>query len=172
MEKSLFRAFIFSLVIFFGLNFLIYITMYSLMSQVVFQMELDRIAAHPTHAAFLLIYPSRYFPWEIILKGIETSSPQFTILYIGGFVTFVIAALVAGLMGGDIGKSFGGWVLTCMTYMVTHIIILIIDESNISYINFYYTLVDAIILVIITGIVNMLVFGGIVILIAYLKRSD
>ena len=172
MEKSLFRAFIISLVVFFGLNFLIYITMYSLASQVVFEMELDRIATHPTHAAYLLIYPSVYFPWELIFRGIDASTLPFTILFIGGVVTFVIAAIVAGLMGGDIGKSFGGWVLTCLTFITVHIVILIIDESNISYVNFYYSLVEAIIWVIIAGAVNMLIFGGLVILIAYLKGSD
>ena len=124
MEKSLFRAFIISLVVFFGLNFLIYIITYSFASQVVFEMELDRIATHPTHAAYLLIYPSSFFPWELIFRGIDASTLSFTILYIGGVVTFVIAAIVAGLMGGDISNSLGGWVLTCITYMAIQLLLL------------------------------------------------
>lgn len=172
MEKSLFRAFIFSLVVFIGLNFLVFFTVYSSSVQVVLEMELERIAAHPSHIGYTMIYPSRFFPWQLIQLGIENSSYQFTIYYIAGFVTFILAAIVAGLMGGDIIKSFGGWILTCITYMVIHIAIVFIDEYNIFYIHFSYTAVEAIILILITGVVNMLVFGGVVILIAYIRSKD
>ena len=172
MEKSLFRAFIFSILLFFGINFLIYITMYSLAGQTFIESELNRIADHPTHIAYLLIYPSQFFPWDLIFRGINTSMIQYTVLYIAGFVSFVIAAIIAGLMGGDISKSFGGWILTCICYMTVHIIILVIDEFNLIYISSSATLVEGIVIVIVAGAVNMLIFGGLVVLIAYLKSRS
>ena len=170
MQKSLFRAYIFSLLIFIGINFLLYITMYSFAG--LLNMIFDRIANHPTYIAYTLIYPSSYFPWELIFTGIEAPSIPFTIMYIGGVVTFIIAAIVAGLMGGDIIKSFGGWIITCGTYMAVHVIILVIDDYNLNFLSFSATLIDGIIIVIITGVVNMLIFGGLVLLIAYLKGTD
>ena len=170
MEKSLFRAFIFSLLIFIGINFLLYITMYSIAG--LMDMIFDRIATHPSYTAYTLIYPSSYFPWELIFTGIDSSSIPFAIMYIGGFVSFIIAAIVAGLMGGDIIKSFGGWILTCGTFMAVHVIILVIDDYNLNFLSFSATLIDGIIIVLITGVVNMLIFGGLVLLIAYLKSTD
>ena len=169
MEKSLFRAFIFSLLLFFGINFIIYLMSYSLGG--LFYTEIDRISIHPTHGVFLLLYPSRYFPWELIFNSIDVGLIEFTVFFIGGFVSFIVAAILAGLMGGDIRNSFGGWILTCISYISMHIAILVIDDYNLTYLT-PGNLINGIVLVIITGVANMLIFGGLVILIAHLKGKE
>ncbi len=64
MKKSLARAFIFSLIAFFALNFLFYIIGYSVAG--VLDLALNPIASHPTHSIYLLVYPSKYLPWELL----------------------------------------------------------------------------------------------------------
>ncbi|MHA2007561.1 MAG: hypothetical protein ACXABO_07965 [Promethearchaeota archaeon] len=166
MKKSLVRAFLFSLLIFLVLNFLIYIVAYAIAD--LLNAVFDPIANHPTHSIYLMIYPSRYFPWELIGNSIDATL-AFKILYLGGVVSFVIAAIVAGLMGGSVGKSFGGWILTAICYMLLFITIISIDEFNLNYISFTATLVDGIVIVLIAGTVNALIFGGLVFIIALIK---
>ncbi len=165
MEKSLVRAFIFSLIAFLVLNFLFYIITYSLadMLAAVF----NPIAAHPTHSIYLLVYPSQYFPWVLIEYFISSATIAFKILYIGGFISFVIA--VAGLMGGDIKNSLVGWFLTAICYMLLFIIIISIDQFNLNYISFTATLIDGIVIILIGGTVNAIIFGVLVFIIALIK---
>ena len=170
MKKSLGRAFIFSLLVFLALNFLFYIIGYSIAGMV--DLLLDRIAAHPTHVIYLMIYPSQYFPWEILSSFSNVGTLGFQILFLGGFISFIIAAIVAGLIGGDIGKSFGGWILAVICSMLLFITIIAIDEFNLNYISFTATLVDGIVILAIAGAVNGLIFGALVILIALLKGKS
>ena len=167
MKKSLGRAFIFSLLVFLALNFLFYIIGYSIAEML--DNVVDRIADHPTHSIFLLIYPSKNFPWELLNDFIIVGSLAFKIYYLGGFISFIIAAIVAGLKGGSIGKSFGGWVLTVICSILLFIVIITIDDFNLDYISFTATLVDGIVIVVIAGAVNALIFGAIVIIIAFIK---
>ncbi len=113
-----------------------------------------------------MIYPSKNFPWESIGLFMNTLSLGFKIYYLGGFISFVIAAIVAGLMGGNIGKSFGGWVLTVICSIILFIVIISIDDFNLNYISFTATLVDGIIILSIVGAVNVLIFGVLVIIIS------
>jgi len=170
MGKSLLRAFIFSLIIFLGLNFLLYIIGYSIGG--ILDLLLTRITDHPTHTIYLFIYPSQFLPWDIIGRGINTASIAFKIIYFGGFITLVIAAIVAGFLGGSIGKSFGGWILTVICSMILFIVIFIIDDYNLTFISFSTTLLDGIGTILITGLVNILIFGGLVTVIALIKGSD
>jgi hypothetical protein len=167
MEKSLVRAFLFSLLVFLVLNFLFFIVGYSIAGLI--DLPLDRIANHPTHSIYLLTYPCRFFPWNIIEYFLSSSSPGLKILYLGGFISFVVAAIVAGLMGGDIGKSFGGWILTSLCYTGLFIFMITIDSFNLDYICFACTYTEAVVEVLIACIVNMLIFSALVLLIALLK---
>ena len=173
MEKSLFRAFIFSLLIFLVLNFLFCIITYS-MGDIIEEFMFDPIAAHPSHAIHLTIYPVRYFPWELITTFFDRVSDEsvFYLYFLGGFISFVIAAIIAGIMGTDISQSFWGWVLTSICYMSLFIAILAIDEYNLRYIDYDATLADGIVLILITGITSMFIFGGLVILIGYITRES
>jgi hypothetical protein len=138
-----------------------------------FDLLINNISDHPSHSIYLTTYPTHYFPWELFERFAETSSIEFKILWIGGFISFVIAAIVAGLMGGDFLKSFGGWFLTIICAMVLLIIIFAIDDYNLNYVSFTTTLAEGIVIVLITGIVNALIYGVIVLLITFLTgRSD
>jgi hypothetical protein len=169
MEKSFARAFIFSLIIFFVLNFLIYVISYAIGG--ILDLLFGPIAAHPTQSVYLLIYPTRFFPWELINRAISASI-AFKIYYLGGIASYVIAAIVAGLTGGSIAKSFGGWILTAICSMLLFILIVILDAENLDFISFSATLIDGIVLILITGTVNALIFGALVILIALIKGRE
>lgn len=166
MEKSMLRAFLLSLVIFLALNFLIYIIAYAMadLLDVVF----NTIADHPSQSIFLTTYPNRYFPWELFSRSAETSSFEFKLFYIGGFISFVVAAIIAGFMGGDIIKSLEGWFLTVFVSTGLLIIMILIDDFNLGYIKYGISLTEGIVIVVIAGLVNALIYGVIVFLIALL----
>ena len=170
MKKSLGRAFIFSFLVFILLNFLFYIIGYSIAGMV--DIVLDRIAAHPSHAIYLMVNPAQYFPWEILSLFSSTGILGFQIRYLGGFISYILAAIIAGLMGGDIGKSFGGWILSVICSIVLFIVIMGVDDYNLSYISFTSTFVEGIVVVAIASAVNALIFGALVILIALLKGKS
>ncbi|KKK90193.1 hypothetical protein LCGC14_2725540 [marine sediment metagenome] len=69
-------------------------------------------------------------------------------------------------MGGSISKSFGGWFLTIICSSLLYIAIISIDDFNLNYISFTATLLDGIIIIIIAGAVNLLLFGALVMLIS------
>lgn len=167
MKKSLGRAFLFSLLVFLVLNFIFYILTYSIadMLAAVF----NPIAAHPTHSIYLLIYPSQYFPWQLIEYFIASGSLAFKLLYLGGFISFIVAAIVAGLMGDSLRQSLGGWFITASCYILLFIAILSIDQFNLNYVSFTATLVDGIVIVLIGGAVNAVIFGALVFIIALIK---
>jgi len=170
MKKSIGRAFIFSFLVFIALNFLFYIIGYSIVGMV--DLLLDRIAAHPTHVIYLMTFPSKFFPWEILSEFISAGTFGFQLIYLGGFISFIIAAIIAGLMGGNIGKSFGGWIFTIICSILLFIVIIAIDDFNLNYINFTATLIDGIVILAIAGAINGLIFGAIVIIIALLKGKS
>ncbi|MFX1366053.1 MAG: hypothetical protein ACFFCE_18345 [Promethearchaeota archaeon] len=167
MKRSTGRAFIFSLIVFLVLNFLFYIISFAIGD--ILDSVFDTIADHPSSSVFLLIYPSRYFPWELITNSVDASSFAFKFFYMAGLISFIIAAIVAGLMGSNIGESIGGWMITAICYMLMFIAIISIDDFNLNYISFTATLIDGIIRILITGTVNALIFGLLVILIALIK---
>ena len=171
MKHSLLRAFLFSLLIFLALNFLFFIIGYTVAE--ILDLPLGRIADHPTHSIHLITYPAEYFPWELIDYFTSNSSLGFKILYLGGFISFIIAAIIAGLMGGSIGNAFVGWLMTSSCYILLLIAMISIDDFNIGFICFPCTLADGIVEILITGIVNALIFGALVFIIALIKgRSD
>jgi len=170
MKHSLLRAFLFSLLIFFALNFLFYIIGYSVAE--LLDLPFSRIADHPTHSINLITYPAEYFPWELI-DYFTIAALGFKIVYLGGFISFLIAAMIAGLMGDSIGDAFVGWLMTSACYILLLIAMISFDDFNLNFICFGCTLIDGIVEVLITGIVNALLFGALVFIIALIKgRSD
>ncbi|MFX1502306.1 MAG: hypothetical protein ACFFDH_15200 [Promethearchaeota archaeon] len=167
MKRSTGRAFIFSLIVFLVSNFLFYIISYAIGE--ILDLVFDTIADHPSSSVFLLIYPSRYFPWELITNSVDSNTFAFKFFYIAGLISFSIAAVVAGLMGSNIGESIGGWMITALCYMLMFIAIIYIDDYNLSYISFSATLIDGIVIILITGAVNALLFGVLVIIIALIR---
>ena len=165
MEKSFLRAFLFSLAIFLVVNFLLYIIAYSMADFI--ETEFARISDHPSHSIFLIVYPSQYFPWELFTNMADAGSFAFKLFFLGGFISFVIAAIVAGFMGGDIKKSLGAWFLTVICCIILHIIILLIDDYNLNYMKSGITVVEGIVIVLIAGIANALIYGVIVFIIAF-----
>jgi hypothetical protein len=171
MKHSLFRAFLFSLLVFLALNFLFFIIGYA--GSGLLDAPLSRIADHPSHSIHVITYPVNWFPWELIERFIITNSIWFKLFYIGGFISFLIAALIAGLMGGSIGNAFIGWLMTSGCFILLVIIMISIDPFNIDYICYMCTLEQAIVKVVITGLVSTLIFGALVFIIALIKgRAD
>ncbi len=68
MKHSLFRAFLFSLLVFLALNFLFFIIGYAVAN--ILDFPLGRIADHPTHSIHVITYPVQWFPWELIERSI------------------------------------------------------------------------------------------------------
>ena len=167
MKKSLGRAFIFSFLVFLALNFLFLIIGYSIVELLDFQ--LDRVADHPTYSIFFVTYPARFFPWELLENFISTP-PK--ILFLGGLISCAIGTIIAGLMGGDICKSFGGWIVTSISIILLFIAMITIDDFNLGILFFGDTYTEAIVQILITGIINMLIYGALVLLIALIKGKS
>lgn len=85
----------------------------------------------------------------------------------------MIAALIAGLMGGSIGNAFIGWLMASGCFILLIIFMITIDPFNIAYVCFGCTFDQAIVKVLISGFVNTLIFGALVFIIALIKcRAD
>ena len=171
MKHSLFRAFIFSLLVFLALNFLFFIIGYA--STDTLDLPLGRIADYPSHSIYVITYPVRYFPWELIERFTSVLALGFKIMYLGGLISFLIAALIAGLMGGSIGNAFIGWLITSGCFILLMIFMITVEPFNLNWICIGCTLEEGIVKVLITGLVNTLIFGALVFIIALIKgRAD
>ena len=87
MKTSLVRAFLFSLIVFFILNFLIAIIGYAVAD--LMSLELSKYQTHPTFFIYRLVYPIGYFPWDLLIIGIPHASFGFKIIYLGIFISLV-----------------------------------------------------------------------------------
>jgi len=167
LKTSWFRAFIFSLLIFFILNFLFWIIGYGVAD--LLDLQIARIKQSPTHVILELVYPMGMFPWEAVGRSIASTGIGFKIFYIGFVISLSIASIVAGLFGGSIVKALAGWYLTSIICILLFIIVFLIDISNLNYYCFGCSMTDGIIQVLIIGLVNMLIFGVLTFLIALFK---
>ena len=171
MKHSLFRAFLFSLLVFLALNFLFFFIAYAV--EGILDLPLDRIADHPTYSIYAITYPASHFPWELIERFINVLALGFKMLYLAGFITYLIAALIAGFMGGSIGNAFIGWLIASGSIILLMIFMISIDPFNLSFICGACTLDQGIVSVLITGLVDTLIFGALVFIIALIKgRAD
>lgn len=168
MKTSLVRAFLFSLIIFFILNFLIAIIGYAVGGLI--DLELSKYQTYPTtFFIYRLVYPIGYFPWDLIIYGIQTGSIAFKVVYLGIFISLVVASIIAGLFGGDALRALGGWALTMI---ISVLLLIIISSIEIYYIGIYCfgcDLGQAVITALVLFLVNLLIFGALAALIAYLR---
>lgn len=167
MKTSWFRAFLFSLLVFFVISFLFWIIGYAIADLI--DLEVSRIQSNPTHAILKLIYPIGMFPWEAIGRSVDMTDIGLKIYYIGFVVTLALSSIVAGLFGGSIVKALAGWYLTSIICILLFIIIFVVDISNLNYYCFSCTMIDGIIRILIVGLANMLMFGVLTFLIALFK---
>ncbi|MFX1417604.1 MAG: hypothetical protein ACFE9N_01655 [Promethearchaeota archaeon] len=168
MKTGLVRAYLFSLITFFILNFLITIISYSIVGLLI-DLELPRYSTHPVFVFFRLIYPMLFFPWDLLILGANQALIGFMVFYFGFFISLIVASVVAGLMGGDIVKSVGGWILTSITCILVFIIIALIDSIVLAFVCFSCTFEEVMVQVIIHGLINILLFGVLTAFIAMLK---
>ena len=157
MKTSLVRAFLFSLIVFFILNFLIAIIGYAVAGLI--DLELSKYQAYPTtFFIYRLVYPIGYFPWDLLILGIPHASLGFKIIYLGIFISLVVASIIAGLFGGDALRALGGWALTMITSVLLLIIISSIESFYIGYYCFGCDLGQAVITALVLCLVNLLIF--------------
>jgi len=168
MKTSLVRAFLFSLIVFFILNFLIAIIGYAVAD--LMSLELSKYQTYPTtFFIYRLVYPIGYFTWDLLILGIPHASLGFKIIYIGIFISLVVASIMAGLTGGDALRALGGWALTSITSCLLLIIISSIEIFYIGYYCFGCDLGQAVITALVLCLVNLLIFGALAALIAYFR---
>lgn len=168
MKTSLVRAFLFSLIVFFILNFLIAIIGYAVGG--LMDLELSKYQTYPTtFFIYRLVYPIGYFPWDLLILGIQSGSLGFKLIYFGIFISLLIASIIAGLAGGNALRSLGGWALTSITSFLLLIIISSIESFYIGYYCFGCNLGEAVITAMVFFIVNLLIFGALAALIGYLR---
>ncbi|MFX0060429.1 MAG: hypothetical protein ACFE85_13470 [Candidatus Hodarchaeota archaeon] len=166
MKKSLIRAFLFSLITFFILNFLFFIIAYSI--EGVINLAFTDIAEHPLLILFFLSTPTHHFIWELILWISLPIGVGWKVLYIGMILSYSLASIIAGISGGSILKSLGGWVLTSICSIVIIIVMFLIDSYTASWFCSLCTFNEAVIEIVLPGIVNLLIFSGVSILVAFL----
>ncbi|MFX1601424.1 MAG: hypothetical protein ACFFB6_12565, partial [Promethearchaeota archaeon] len=133
-------------------------------------LELSKYQTYPTtFFIYRLVYPIGYFPWDLIILGIQTGSIGFKIVYLGIFISLVVASIIAGLFGGDALRALGGWALTMITSVLLLIIISSIENYYIGFYCFGCDLGQAVITALVIFLVNLLIFGALAALIAYLR---
>ena len=164
MQKSLGRAFIFSLIAFVLVGFIFVIIEYSIGDAIdnLFGLFTD----YPGTIIQWLLRPVRYFPWDIINEFLETSYISTKTWYVGMFLSLIIASIIAGLTGGEVKNAFGGWALTMIFSIIMYIIPLSLGGQYTNNTCGLCTSQEAIIMVIIIGIVHLLIFGCITLLTA------
>ncbi len=170
MRKSAGMAFIISLVILLLLNFLFYIIGMSMDGGNKLSDDLNLVSDNFTWLLWRLAQPSTAFPWEIAGDWMER--PFVTdgdkLRYIMMILIMIFAAIAAGLMGGDITNAVIGWVIT----MVVCIVMVTIAASQSQLVCSWVTsqssaeFSDAVVWIIVKGVVNMILFGIVAALVA------
>ncbi|MBN1801286.1 MAG: hypothetical protein JW891_07255 [Candidatus Lokiarchaeota archaeon] len=168
MKKSAGIAFIISLVVLLLLNFLFYIIGMSLDDTL--SSDLNLVSNNFTWLLWRLAQPSTAFPWEIAGDWMEF--PGVTdgdkLRYVMMILIMIFAAIAAGLTGGDISNAVIGWVIT----MIVCIVMVTIAASQSQVVCYWVTsrsstqFSDAVVWIIVKGIVNMILFGIVAALVA------
>jgi len=162
MKKSLGRAFIYSLIALFIMVFLFTVISYALNDDM--YILIDSITAYPFLIIYHLTKAFTFFPWYLIeLISVGTG---YMLYYIGVFVALIIASIIAGISGGDIPKSLGGWILTSICCIVLLMAGAYVEAMVKQYICATCTVEEAIVDVLITGATNLLIFGGVTLIVA------
>ena len=160
MEKSLGKAFIVSLITLMIFSFIFYVIGYSMLDMLDIKIEI--VADHPTYFVFWITYPFKLLPWEFITEITEEMTADgIRVMYIGFLIALVLASIMAGIFGGDFTNSLGGWLLTSLMCIILQIAIVFIDEFNISWFCSGCELDETVVQLIIVGLINLFIFGGV-----------
>lgn len=165
MKRSLGRGFLFSLIAFVLVGFIFIIIAYSIGGGID-TLLFGFFADYPWAIIQWLLRPVRYYLWDIINEILATSYISTKTWFIGMFLSLIIASIIAGLTGGNIKNSFGGWALTMIFSIILYIIPLSLGGQYTNNTCGLCTPQEAIIMVIIIGIVHLLIFGFITLLTA------
>jgi hypothetical protein len=163
MKRSIGRAFLFSLVAFVLINLLFLIIYYYIAPIIDISDLFDLFANYPGMIIQRLFQPLRWFPWDFFIQNVDTAA---RVLYIGEFLSLIIASIIAGLAGGDMKNAIVGWILTMIFSIVIFIITFFLGSSYLVFYCGSCDLLEAIITVTIKGIVHILIFGCITLLTA------
>lgn len=167
MEKSLGRAFIFSLIFLMALSFLFFVIGYSITGSL--ENHFTHASERPIYIVLWLTNPFLWVPWDLFQVAInESTHDGIKIMYMGFLASLIVSSIIAGIFGGTYSNSLGGWILTSLVCIMTVAVVLFIDPFFISAICDYCELGYAIIQLSVFGIVNLLIFGGITLLTALL----
>ena len=164
MKKSLGTALILSLLVFVMLNFLFWIIGYSMEGTL--ESQFDIIANYPGWIIVKLFYPMARFPWTFLDLASQTSSDGLKVIYIGYLFSLIIASIVAGLTAGDIPNAIGGWSITGVVCIL--LVIVAVYEEYVRWLGYEFlgTLEEVIVEIIVSGILNIIIFGCVAVLIA------
>ena len=137
--------------------------------------ENQQISQHPILAIEHLLDPICQYPWyffERISVHLDLGNTGWVIMYIGFILAFIIAAIVAGLSGGNISRSFGGWSLTIITCMIILIMLFVIDDQLWLYTGIAPSTEEAIVTIILAGLSNLIIYGCITIIVAAMRPRN
>ena len=131
---------------------------------------INSIAEKPFRLLFYLLQPIFIFPWDVI-NGFFLYSERATIAMLFGFLfSPLIASIIAGIYGKDVLKSLCGWCFTVLTCLITWMILLSYDSIFRYYINSTILLEQAIITLIINGIILCLFYGFCASFFSFMKK--
>jgi len=120
LKTSWFRAFLFSLLVFFVVSFLFWIIGYAVAD--LMDLLVSHVQSSPLYVIQRIVYPMGMFPWDAITTSMNMTNIGLKIFYIGFVVTLAVASIVAGLFGGSIIKSLSGWYLTSFVCILLNFI--------------------------------------------------
>jgi len=144
--------------VFIVINFLATIIGYSIAELI--DLEVERYGDYPAFIPFRMILAAGFFPWELLDYYVNMSNTGLKVFYMGLFVAPIIASIIAGLTGGDVLKSVGGWILTCITCMIMFAILFNVEDVTRSYYCLTCSTESAIIEAIVHVLVNLMIFGA------------
>ncbi len=117
---------------------------------------------------FWLANPIQHFIWQLFTWISAPVGVGWTVLYIGYALSLTIASIIAGISGGSILKSVFGWVLTSVCSIGLIVAMFFIDSYTVNYYCSLCNLNEAIIEVVLPGVVNLLIFSGVALVVGLL----
>jgi len=171
MKKSLIRAFLFSLIAFLILNLIFFVVGFSINGFL--YTTFDTIAEHPIWIIRYLTDPFRNFLWNLVIDLSSGMGIGWKIWNIGKILSLLFASIIAGISGGSILRSAGGWILTSILSIGLLISMFLIDSWTLGALCGLCTLNETMVPVIISGIVNLVIFGCVALIVAlFAGRSN
>ncbi len=169
------KAFLLSLTVFVGLNFVFTIVYYALGDG--FDVLFNTIEGAPLMILFYLFgsiicTPSIIFNWTIAQPFLGNFNILFLILGLGYLISPIIAAILAGRFGESKGQCFGGWILTSVISVIPIIIGAYLNttfQNTLSTFYLWSSLNSILIYSIISCVINIFFYGFFALLISKIE---